>query len=291
MKELTLVIPVFNEARSLERLLPEVEAFCRRQGCRAIWVNDGSTDGSAALLDRHARPPVMEVVHLKLNRGYGGAIKAGIRRVRTPLLVTLDGDGQHDLGDVLRLYERKVAADADMVVGRRSGLGDHWYRRLGKRLLRGVARLLMPVTVEDLNSGMKLYDTALAKKYIRLCPDSMAFSDVITLVFLNQRRRVEEVDIQVRPRTTGVSTINTMTAIDTLAEIINIVVLFNPSRIFLPLALLFVAAGFAWGLPMLWRGAGVSAGVVLLWVSGLLFFLLGLLAQQLSLIRRDRVED
>ncbi len=148
----------------------------------------------------------------------------------------------------------------------------------------------MQIPITDLNSGMKVYRSDLARKYIHLCPDAMAYSDIITLVFINQKHLVLEKDILIRSRMSGTSTINTRTALDTVLEILNIVVLFNPNRVFLPLAIFFVVAGILWGLPFLIRGEGVQAGTLLLTITGLLFFLLGLLAEQLSLIRRSNVD-
>ena len=150
--------------------------------------------------------------------------------------------------------------------------------------------MLMPIHIKDLNSGMKVYRSDLAKKYIRLCPDTMAFSDIITLVFINQKHLVLEQDIVIKHRQAGISTINSRTALDTVLEILNIVILFNPNKIFLPLAIIFTLAGVLWGLPFLLKGEGVPASTVLLVISGLLFFLMGLLAEQLSFIRRGNVD-
>jgi hypothetical protein len=69
-------------------------------------------------------------------------------------------------------------------------------------------------------------------------------------------------------------------------EILNIVVLFNPLRIFLPISAVSLVLGFAWGLPIVLRGNGVSVGAMLAIVTGVIFFLLGLLAEQISMIRR-----
>jgi hypothetical protein len=145
----------------------------------------------------------------------------------------------------------------------------------------------MPIHIKDLNSGMKVYRTELAKRYIQLCPDTMAFSDVITLVFINQRNLVQEHPINIKPRTTGASTINTKTAIDTVMEILHIVTLFNPMRIFLPPAMFFLTFSAIWGLPILLRGEGISVGTLFLFVTGLIFFFLGLIAEQLALIRKN----
>lgn len=284
--DLSIVMPAYNEAEALEANLPLILEFCQKHGIRLIVVNDGSRDATAQVLDRHRGHPQLTIARHKLNRGYGGAIKSGMQAATTGYVITMDADGQHCLDDVLKLYASARETDADMVVGRRMGEG-HWYRGLGKAIIRTIAKLMMPVGVHDINSGMKLYETTLAQAYVRLCPDSMAFSDVITLIFINQRHRVIETPISVRPRKSGISTINSMTAFETVLEIFNVVLLFNPMRIFLPMSIVLVVSGVAWGLPLVLRGNGVSVGAMLAVVSGMMFFLLGLIASQLALIRNN----
>jgi hypothetical protein len=135
---------------------------------------------------------------------------------------------------------------------------------------------------------MKIYRTKLAQKYIQLCPDTMAFSDIITLVFINQRHLVVEQPITVTPRIAGQSTISTKTAFETVMEIFHIVTLFNPMRVFLPPAIFFLIFSGVWGLPILFRGEGISVGTLFLFVTGLIFFFLGLIAEQLALIRKNQ---
>jgi hypothetical protein len=137
--------------------------------------------------------------------------------VETPYLVTVDGDGQHSFEDVKLIFNLAIERDADMVVGKRNVKNVSGpYRTMGKFLIRSFTKILMPLPITDLNSGFKLYRTDLAKKYITVCPDTMAFSDVITLVFLNERNLVLEMPINISPRKVGKSTINTFTAFETL---------------------------------------------------------------------------
>lgn len=290
MTDLTIIVPAYNEEASLPAFLNELQEFCVSNKYKLIIVDDGSSDNTKQILDDLNHSDWLTVIHHKINRGYGSAIKTAIDQVDTEYLITIDADGQHDLDDVNNLFNYLKSTDADMVIGKRATHHDTNYRRVGKFLIRRIAKLLMPVPVTDLNSGMKVYRADLAKNYIRLCPDTMAYSDIITLVFINQKHLVMEKDIVIRPRMSGSSTINTRTALETVMEILNIVVLFNPNRVFLPLAVFFVLSGIIWGLPFLLRGEGVQAGTLLLTITGLLFFLLGLLAEQLSLIRRSSVD-
>lgn len=292
MSELTLVIPAYNEAESIPLLVPEVLQFCAQHDFLLIMVDDGSIDGSAEVLGNLQANERLRVVTHKVNRGYGGAIKSGIRAAATPYVITLDADGQHDLADALALYRDIVESDADLIVGDRTAHPDSsFYRGLGKKMIRWFARLLLPVNIRDINSGIKIYRRELATRYIRLCPDNMAFSDIITLVFISRRCRVLERPVNIRPRISGKSTINTLTAIETAREILNIVVLFNPMRVFLPISILAIALAFAWGIPIILDGRGVSVGALLSFVTGILFFGLGLIAEQLSKIRKSALDD
>ncbi len=148
----------------------------------------------------------------------------------------------------------------------------------------------MPLPIHDLNSGIKLYKTGIARRYLKLCPNGMAYSDVIALTFISERHLVIEQTVQIREREGGTSTVGTKTAFETLLEIVNIVVLFNPMKVFLPLAVFFLLAGLCWGLPIVLAGKGISVGSMLGIFLGVLLFFLGLVAEQISSLRKQLVE-
>jgi glycosyltransferase involved in cell wall biosynthesis len=285
-QELTVVVPIYNEAASLPHFLPGLMEVCKTKDWQVIFVDDGSKDGSAQILSGMDGNSFTKVLHHKLNKGYGGALKTGLAAATTRYVITIDADGQHDIADIESLLAFAQKNNADMVVGTRSSVKHASpYRELGKWIIRRFTSILVPLPVQDLNSGFKLYQTKLVQQYLSLCPDSMAFSDVITLLFLNQRHLVLEHPISVRHRTTGSSSINTHTAFQTLIEILSLVMLVNPLRIFLPLSIICIAVGLLWGIPIMLAGRGVSVGSMLAIVLGALFFFLGLIANQLSSIR------
>ena len=283
---LTVIVPLYNEEQSIPEVVPALLDFCRSHNWKVLFVDDGSTDGTPPLLAEYENRSDVRVVRHKLNRGYGGALKTGILESDTPYAVTVDGDGQHDPQDVEKIFAFALERDADMVVGWRDRPQNvSWYRELGKSIIRGFTRLLMPLPIHDLNSGFKLYRTELAKRYVPLCPDSMAFSDIITLIFINQRNLVLETPITIQQRRAGQSTINTYTAVETVMEIINLALMFNPLRVFLPLSAVCILVGLGWGIPFLVMSRGVSVGSMLAIVTGLLFFVIGLIASQLAALR------
>jgi len=289
LNKLTVIVPAYDEAPSLVQFLPALLDYCFKNQWNLILVNDGSGDNTKELLKQIPLSDKIQVIHHKRNRGYGAAIKSGISVCLTEYAITFDADGQHSLMDIHNLYELITTRDADMVVGSRiNNKTGSYYRGVGKFIIRNLAKILMTVPIHDLNSGMKIYRTDLAKKYIDLAPDTMAYSDIITLIFINNRHLVLEAPIEVKKRKQGKSKIGIEAAFHTIMEIINIVILFNPMKIFLPLSLLsFLAAGI-WGIPLLIKGHGVSTGSLLGIITGILLFMLGLIAEQLSLIRRNQ---
>jgi len=290
-KILTIIVPAYNEAASLPKLLDTLIPFAKTRNYKIIIVNDGSSDNSREILQHIAQyESNLTIINHKVNKGYGGALKTGIKNSVTKYCITIDADGQHSLEDIDKMLDVMINNNADLVIGnRKRNIKSSFYRELGKSIIRRVARLLMPLKIYDINSGIKIYDTALAQKYIQICPDSMAFSDTITLTFVYQRNLVLEIPVTINERMAGKSTIGMRTAFDTLMEIINIVVLFNPMRIFFPLSVTFILIAIIWEIPIFLKGYGISIGSLLGFMTGIIFFLLGLIAEQLGNIRRLKI--
>ncbi|MGA2490587.1 MAG: glycosyltransferase family 2 protein, partial [Anaerolineales bacterium] len=198
---LSVVVPIYNEAFYLPNLLAELIPYCQARNWKLILVDDGSSDNTSSILKQYEESLGMTILHHKLNRGYGGALKTGLLEVDTPYALTIDADGQHELSDIDTLLRFALEKDADMVVGKRSqNAYSGLYRNIGKWFIRRFAALLMPIHISDLNSGFKLYRTDLVQRYLSICPDSMAFSDVITLIFIKKRHLVLEHPITIKQR-------------------------------------------------------------------------------------------
>lgn len=284
--KLTVIIPIYNEEEVIPTVIPGIISFCGDQNWSIVLVNDGSKDNSLSLITKLAENhDFVQIVSHKLNRGYGGALKSGILASETEYSIFVDSDGQHKMEDVLNLHQLIIEKDADMIVGSRQGQKGDWFRELGKTLIRSIAKMLMAIPVYDINSGMKIFRTELAKKYIHLYPNTMAFSDIICLVFLHKRYLVLEEPITIEERKGGTSTIGIHTAVNTVHEILNIVTLFSPMKIFLPISFVSVTLGIVWGVHIVLQGEGLSVGSSFLIISGVILFFIGLVAEQISQIR------
>ena len=286
-KLLTIVVPCYNEEENIPAFFQGLLAFARERDFEVIAVNDGSRDGTRKILEELERTePGLRVISHKRNRGYGAAIKTGLRAVETEFAITIDADGQHRLEDVEKCFAHIRELDADLVVGSRSNNASGGYRAFGKWLIRAFAGSLLELPVKDLNSGMKCYRMSEAAPYLDLCPDTMAFSDVILLLMVNDRKLVSETAIEVVPRLAGKSTIGTRTALVTIAEILNLAILLRPLTTFFRLGIIFVLCGLVWGIFVYVKSRLVTSSAVMFLMLGVLSFMLGLLGEQLSQIRR-----
>ena len=133
-ESLTLVVPVLDEEGALGAFLPELTEYCALNCFRLVFVDDGSNDGSAALLETFCDEGQIRLLRHKVNRGYGAAIKRGIAASDTDFVVTFDAGGQHRPEDVGKLFECAIRNNADMVVGRRQSGYSGIYRAIGAEI-------------------------------------------------------------------------------------------------------------------------------------------------------------
>jgi len=150
-----IVVPCWNEARNLSAVVRELRAA--READDIVVVDDGSTDGTAAV----ARGLGCRLVELPLHLGYGAAVQAGVKyglRRGYAAVVTFDGDGQHDPADIAPLLD-VVGAGADLALGSRyladGSYHGGWSRRLGRAFFSLLSRALTGLTLTDPTSGLK----------------------------------------------------------------------------------------------------------------------------------------
>lgn len=156
---LSVAAPCFNEEESIDSVVATWDAWLARQPfpTEIVLCNDGSTDGSAAVLrDLCARFERLRVVSFERNGGYGRALSAAIDATRGEYVVTIDSDGQFDLSDATSLLAELERGGFDCVTGYRMGKKDSLFRVAADRGLNLLVRLLFPVSLRDTNCAIKL---------------------------------------------------------------------------------------------------------------------------------------
>ncbi len=156
--ELSIIVPLYDEAGSLEELHRRLVAALAGRSYEILFVDDGSKDGGPALLDRlAAQHPGTGVVHLRRNFGKAAALDAGFRRARGKVIVTLDADLQDLPEEIPRLTAALDAGPYDCVSGWKKTRRDPWHKRLPSLLFNRVVRWTSGLALHDFNCGLKAY--------------------------------------------------------------------------------------------------------------------------------------
>lgn len=162
--ELSIIIPVYNEEGNIAPLLESIHNHCGSLTHEILVVNDGSTDGTRKELEGlKENYPALIPIHLKKNFGQTAAMAAGIDRARSPLIVTIDGDGQNDPADIPLLVDH-IRKGYDVVSGWRKNRKDAF---LSRKLPSGIANFVISkvtnVPLHDYGCTLKAYRSNLIK--------------------------------------------------------------------------------------------------------------------------------
>jgi len=286
MIDLTIIIPAYNEELAIELTLKTLKEFSRKFNWKILVINDGSKDRTGEILDQIDG---IDVIHHQVNRGYGAALKTGIKASTTEYISMYDADNQHNPEDLLNLCEN--IENYDMIVGER-GKDSHkdWMRKPGKWILGKTANFLTGVKIPDLNSGLRVIRRSAIIDKLSLFSDSFSFSTTSTVAFLSMGFSVKYYPIKVNKRI-GKSTVRQFKhGTDTIMLILRLIVLFNPLKVFLPISFWLMVIGviyeIIWGI-YLSDPFELLPGAIITILTGVLIFSLGLLADQISAIRKS----
>ena len=243
--QISIVIPAYNEEEGITKVLGEVVAEVRKLTLDAeiIVVNDGSRDATADMISSFDADEVRLVAH-KNNRGYGAALKTGIRAAEHDTIVVIDADCTYPI-EYLEAILIEME-EADMVVGARVGdtVEIETVRKPAKWFLRKLASFLAGMDIPDLNSGFRAFKKDLAVSYFHLLPNQFSFTTTITLSMLADSHTITYVPIDYYGRS-GSSKIKPTDALHFFILILKTIFFFNPLKILMPLTLLVGAMGIA----------------------------------------------
>lgn len=240
MGNLSIIIPAHNEERGIDKTLTQVNAAMKQQNVEyeITVVDDGSTDGTA---ERVQQQDGVRLLQHYSNRGYGAAIKTGIRQAHHDWIAIIDADGTYPPSAIPLLLAESDGYD--MVVGARMGEDIPLVRRPAKWFLARLAEYLAETRIPDLNSGLRVFRKDIALSYFNILPSRFSFTATITIAFLSDHYLVKFVPIAYHRRE-GKSKISPVQ--DTLSFvqlILRTVMYFNPLKVLLPVSflLLFLA--------------------------------------------------
>ena len=205
MPEISLVIPAFNEAQTIEALLRRVAEL--GLDAEMIVVDDGSTDETVAILERlDGDMPGLRVMRQPRNLGKGAAVRVGIAASTSEIVLIQDADLEYDPADIPRLVAPLRDGRADVVYGTRLRGGSEpqrahmFWHYAGNRLLSLLTNIMFNTTISDMEVGYKAFRGDLVRS-IRLVSNDFAFEPEITAKVLRRGVRLYEVPIAYYGRT------------------------------------------------------------------------------------------
>ena len=295
---LSVVVPVRNEERSVAPLLAELAAALDdlEAGWEAVFVDDGSTDGTFGALTRlHAEHDHVRVVRLRRNFGKAAALAAGFEHSRGDVVVTIDGDGQDDPAEIPRLLA-KLEEGFDLVSGWKTRRRDPLPRRVLSRLFNAAASRASGIRLHDVNCGLKAYRAEVVRG-LNLYGELHRFLPVLAH---QEGYRVAELPVNHRPRAHGRSRYGLERYLRGFLDLLTVSFMgryrHRPLHLFGGLGLVLGFAGFAILVYLtVVKLAGEAIGHrplltlgVLLVVVGMQFFSLGLISELLTSQHEER---
>lgn len=274
---ISIVMPAYNEEAVIGKVIDELHDG---NYFEIIVVDDGSTDKTAEVAELHGA----RVVRHPYNIGNGAAVKSGIRAAEGDIIVLMDADGQHPPSNVPRLISQ--IGDYDMVVGARTAASEaQMHRTLANKVFNAYASYMVGYPIPDLTSGFRALKAPLLKKFVYLLPNGYSYPSTITIAMFRSGFRVKYEPI-VSPARVGVSKVRPLRdGLRFLLTITRLGTMFVPLKIFLPVSLSFFTVGTGYGAYLLIFKSRFSNMAALLITIGIVIFLIGLIAEQIALLR------
>ena len=285
--KVSAILPAYNEEDGVADVLKELGAMLARRAAahEIIVVDDGSTDGTAAIAEKNGA----KVVRHPVNGGYGRALISGLKAAEHDWILMADADGTYPALEAEKLFAH---ADCDMVVGARRGRV-FWGSPL-QAFLRWVylwmAGFVVGEALPDANSGLRLFKKSVFLKTMPFLCLGYSFSTTMTLSFYSSGRFVKHVPIDYLPRK-GRSKVRPLRDILRTMQIMTQVILYyNPLKLAIGYAGVLLAGAFAAFFYLGGSGRSAVAVLAFFWIAGLavIAFLFGCLLDSLRMHRIDQ---
>jgi glycosyltransferase involved in cell wall biosynthesis len=280
MPSVSIVIPAYNEQEGIGPTISSIHEVMDRheRAYEIIVVDDGSTDGTAGVVDQH---PDVRLIQHHTNRGYGSALKTGIRQAAHDWIAIIDADGTYP-AEALPLLLGELNG-LDMVVGSRPSRLVPTMRRPAKWCLARLAEYLAETKIPDLNSGMRVFRKDLALSYFNILPSAFSFTITITIAFLSDHYLVKFMPIPYQARE-GKSKIKPLQdTLNFIQLILRTVMYFNPLKVLMPVSFLLFLLAVAIGLySLLTQGRIMDITVITLSIAAIQVGVLAMIADMIQ---------
>jgi glycosyltransferase involved in cell wall biosynthesis len=277
-EQTSVVIPAFEEGAAIGEVVSSLRGAAAWR--EILVIDDGSSDATPA----NAAAAGATVIRHPYNKGNGAAVKTGIRRAAGAFVLIVDADGQHQPEDALRLVSRLDTYD--LVVGARAPQTHaSRSRRVGNALLNAIAGYLAGRPIPDLTSGFRAAKRDRLIEFLHLLPNGFSTPTTTTLAFMRAGYSVRFEPIEAAPRQ-GTSKIRLGSdGFSFFLILLKVITIFSPLRIFVPISVASFALGAAYAVWTIATQSHVTNSSVLLILSSVVIFLIGLVSEQIASMR------
>ena len=198
--QLSLVIPLYNEAENVAPLTAQIDKALANYSYELIYIDDCSTDTTRQEI-LGLKHPKVSLIELKKNYGQSLALAAGIAYASGPYIVTLDGDMQNDPTDIPAMLEKLEQEDFDLIIGFRKNRKDSFLKKIPSKIANFIIRKATKFNIKDQGCALKVFTSETAKE-INMYGEMHRF--ISLLAFLNGAR-IAQVPVKHHPRKFGKS--------------------------------------------------------------------------------------
>jgi glycosyltransferase involved in cell wall biosynthesis len=284
--KISFIVPAYNEQEKVGDVLKQLkENF---QGHEIVAVDDASTDNTCNIIQKAG---IDSLIKHNKNRGPGGAVKTGIAKATGDFIVIVDADGQHPMHEIQKVVEYitenpEIEAVLTQRVNRySSGIT----RNIGKFFIAYVVKRLTRENIRDVNCGLRAFHREKILPFLFLLPDGFSYVTTLTVLAYKEDFSLKWIDIVTEERKSGKSQVKIKHGINTFLLVFRLIVVFDPMKFFMPLTGLSFLLGVAAIIYGLIVHGSIGKIYIFLFLFGSLIFVLGMLSEQISHLRREIV--
>lgn len=202
--KISIVIPVFNEVKTLQHVIEKVRSVNLNIQKEIIVVDDASTDGTRELIEQALKEKVAKVIYHPINQGKGAALRTGFKHATGDFLIVQDADLEYDPNEYAFLLQPILDGKADVVYGSRfTGHGPHrvlfFWHSVANKLITTFSNMITNLNLTDVETGYKVFKREILTK-IKLEENRFGFEIEITIKLAHLKCRIYEVGVSYRGR-------------------------------------------------------------------------------------------
>lgn len=264
MKDITLVIPFYNEEKALKKVQDNIDL--KFKNSKKIFINDGSLDNSLKQLriDKNTT-----VISNNFNQGYGFSLKKGMNIAKTEYVAWYDADNEHKIEDLYKMYKKIKKENLDAVIAIRQNSRSSIINYIGKKFIRTIAYILGFKLPSDFNCGLRIFrrDKIISFSHLLSNRFSASTSSLIFLIFY--KMNFDFFSITTLPRI-GKTKVKISDGFKTIFTIFKLSLLLGIKKYFLFFGIFLLSFGFYYSWTIYLKGKGLSSGSILILIVGFL---------------------